>query len=168
MSSSVESFGDEALQLARAFASFGPAYFKWIQSCFAENGVSFARMKLLGVLHRAGPKIMSELSEELGVTARNVTALVDALEEEGLVRRVPHATDRRATVIELTVAGTRHGQQMTAGRHMDAIAELFRGLTHVEQQQLLEVITKLHGLLAARGFTSGCPSSEPGESSCAE
>jgi DNA-binding MarR family transcriptional regulator len=165
MSRSVESSGDEALQLARAFAGFGPAYFKWIQSCFAESGVSFARMKLLGVLHRAGPKIMSELSEELGVTARNVTALVDALEEEGLVRRVPHATDRRATVIELTAAGTRYGRQMHSGRHMDAIAELFRELTQPEQQQLLEVITKLQGLLAERGIVGSClPGDSPEQS----
>src|SRR4051812_10246420 len=90
---------DDPLSLARAFAGFGPAYFKWVQRCFADSGVSFARMKLLGALHASGPKIMSDLSEELGVTARNVTALVDALEEEKLVRRVPHATDRRATVI---------------------------------------------------------------------
>jgi DNA-binding MarR family transcriptional regulator len=156
MSRSVDASGDEALQIALAFAGFGPAYFKWVQSRFAESGVSFARMKLLGVLHRAGPRIMSELSEELGVTARNVTALVDALEEEGLVRRVPHATDRRATVIELTPAGARHGRQMHAGQHMDAIAELFRGLSQTEQQQLLEVITKLQGMLADRGFIGMC------------
>lgn len=168
MSRSVDSSGDEALEIARAFAVFGPAYFKWMKSCFAESGVSFARMKLLGVLHRAGPKIMSELSEELGVTARNVTALVDALEAEGLVRRVPHATDRRATVIELTSTGTRHGRQMTSGRHMDAIAELFRVLSQTEQQQLLELLEKLKCLLAERGFAGGCLPGEPGEADEAE
>ncbi|MBN9122862.1 MAG: MarR family transcriptional regulator [Planctomycetes bacterium] len=154
---------DDALALARAFAGFGPAYLKWIQACFAESGVSFARMKLLGALHSSGPRIMSELSEQLGVTARNVTALVDALEAEGLVRRVPHATDRRATVIELTAAGAQYGRQMASGGHMSAIAELFRGLTATEQQQLLAVIAKLRGLLAARGFEGGhlCSSSAP-------
>lgn len=148
---------DEALSLARAFAGFGPAYFKWVQTCFAESGVSFARMKLLGVLHCSGPKIMSELSEELGVTARNVTALVDALEGEGLVRRVPHATDRRATVIELTTAGTRYGRQMATGKHLEAIAELFGDLTSDERKRLLELITKLRGLLSDRGIGGGNP-----------
>ena len=148
---------DEALSLARAFAGFGPAYFKWVQKCVAESGVSFARMKLLGVLHCSGPKIMSELSEELGVTARNVTALVDALEDEGLVRRVPHPTDRRATVVELTPAGAEFGCQMAAGSHLDAIAELFRELTPTERQQLIRLITKLQGLLARRGFGGYAP-----------
>jgi|SRR5579883_193557 len=153
---------DVPLQIACAYAGFGPAYFKWVQSRFAECGVSFARMRLLGVLHR-GPKIMSEVSEELGVTARNVTALVDALEEEGLVRRVPHATDRRATVIELTTAGARYGRQMAAGGPLEAIAELFRDLTPEEQKQFLALVTKLQGLLAQRGFSGGCMASTPGE-----
>jgi DNA-binding MarR family transcriptional regulator len=104
-------------------------------------------MKLLGALHGGGPKIMSELGEELGVTARNVTALVDGLEGEGLVRRVPHATDRRATVIELTPAGAGYGRQMAAGGLLEAIAELFRGLTPDERRQLLGLVGKLHALL---------------------
>lgn len=146
---------DNALKLARAFALFGPVYYKWLRACFAESGVSFPRMKLLGALHSSGPKIMSELSEELGVTARNVTALVDALEGEGMVRRVPHATDRRATVIELTPAGAKYGMEMASGSHLDKVAELFRGLSADEQNQLHQLVTKLEGLLAARGFGPG-------------
>ncbi|HEY1191617.1 MAG TPA: MarR family transcriptional regulator [Gemmata sp.] len=146
---------DDALKLARAFASFGPAYYKWLQTCFAASGVSFPRMKLLGALHKSGPKIMSELSDELGVTARNVTALVDGLEGEGLVRRVPHATDRRATVIELTPAGAKHGLEMGAGGQLDKVAELFRELTADEQEQLFKLLAKLEGCLAARGFGGG-------------
>src|ERR1700689_4436603 len=93
---------DHPTLLARSFAGLSPAYFKWVKSRFTQEGVSFARMKLLGALHRMGPQIMSGLSDELGVTARNVTALVDALEKEGLVRRVPHEKDRRATFLQMT------------------------------------------------------------------
>ncbi|QEG31900.1 Transcriptional repressor MprA [Gemmata obscuriglobus] len=141
--------------LARAFASFGPVYYKWLRACFAESGVSFPRMKLLGALHSSGPKIMSELGEELGVTARNVTALVDALEGEGLVRRVPHTTDRRATVIELTPAGAKYGLEMASGGHLDKVAELFRALSADEQEQLRRLVAKLESLLAGRGFGTG-------------
>lgn len=154
---------DLASQIARAFAGFGPAYFKWVQSRFAKDGVSFARMRLLGALHKMGPQIMSGLSDELGVTARNVTALVDALEEEGLVRRVPHITDRRATVVELTPNGAEFGCRMAAGGHLEAIAELFRDLTPSEQRQLLRIVTKLQGLLSQRGFGGGFPSADSEE-----
>jgi DNA-binding MarR family transcriptional regulator len=115
-------------------------------------------MKLLGALHH-GSKIMSELGDELGVTARNITTLVDALEEDQLVRRVPHATDRRATVIELTAAGAKYASQMATGAPLEAIAELFRGLTPDERKQLLGLVTKLHGLLIERGISGGHPCS---------
>jgi DNA-binding MarR family transcriptional regulator len=114
-------------------------------------------MKLLGALHRLGPQIMSGLSDDLGVTPRNVTALVDALEREGLVRRRPHETDRRATVVELTQEGAEFGCRMTSGRLMEVIGELFQDLTATEQQQLLTIARKLQTSLAKRGFGGDCP-----------
>ena len=162
MSSDYSMPPDNTTLIARAFAMLNPAYFKWVQSCFAKEGVSFARMRLLGALHRMGPQIMSGLSDELGVTARNVTALVDALEKEKLVRRTPHESDRRATVVELTQEGAEFGCRMASGRVMEAIGELFRDLTTTEQRQLLQIATKLQELLAQRGFGGGCPIGEDG------
>ena len=45
---------------------------------------------------------MGDLSSALGVTARNITTIVDALEREGLLMRKPDPTDRRAILLELT------------------------------------------------------------------
>ena len=39
--------------------------------------------------------------------------------------------------------------------HLDKVAELFRGLSADEQNQLHQLVTKLEGLLAARGFGPG-------------
>ena len=100
------------LRLVDEFAGFGPSYMKWVRSRLRDRGLTYARMRLIGALHCGGPRIMSSISDELGVTRRNVTALVDALEEEGLVRRQPHPTDRRATVIELTGEGERTADAM--------------------------------------------------------
>src|SRR5918997_2840474 len=92
---------ESTLRLVDEFAGFGPSYMKWVKSRLQDRGLTYARMRLLGALHSHGPQIMTSISDELCVTRRNVTALVDALEIEGLVRRRPHPTDRRATVIEL-------------------------------------------------------------------
>ena len=43
--------------------------------------------------------------ETLGVSARNVTGLVDALAETGFVTREPHPTDRRAALVSFTDHG---------------------------------------------------------------
>jgi len=108
-------------------------------------------MRLLGTLHCKGPQIMSDISEDLGVTRRNVTALVDALEEEGLVRRMPHPTDRRATIIELTGLGMERTESTYNG-YRAGVAELFTALSEEEQQELIRVLESLREVLRREGF----------------
>lgn len=47
----------------------------------------------------------AEIGVETRVPAANVTYHVDVLQQEGYVRRVPHASDRRITLVELTDEG---------------------------------------------------------------
>ena len=49
-----------------------------------------------------------------------MTALIDALEAEGLVRRAPHPTDRRATLVSLTKRGAAATARMAAERQQAA------------------------------------------------
>lgn len=48
---------------------------------------------------------MSDIALDLGVTSRTITTMVDALEREGLIERVPDANDRRAISLVLTEQG---------------------------------------------------------------
>jgi len=48
---------------------------------------------------------MSDIAFDLGVTARTITTMVDALEQDGLVERVPDKQDRRAISLVLTEEG---------------------------------------------------------------
>jgi len=138
------------LRLVDEFADFGPSYMRWVKSRLQDRGLTYARMRLLGALHCGGPKIMSDISDELGVTRRNVTALVDALEDEGLVRRRPHPTDRRATVIELTPEGERTTGAMY-GEHREAVSELFSALSGEDQRELARLLGVLRDALRREG-----------------
>lgn len=137
------------MELVEAFSAFGPEYLKWIRSRLRDSGITHARMRLLGALYFGGPQIMSSLSEELGVTRRNVTALVDALEGEGLVSRSSHPTDRRATVIELTEAGERKAR-ITHEIYRKLVSELFETLSEEDRRELLRIIGLLKGELRRR------------------
>src|SRR5579885_2081359 len=90
--------GDTGLgrELVEAFGSFAPHWVKWVHLSAAPAGITPARLRVLGTLYADGPQIMHDLSDRLGVTPRNVTALVDGLEADGLVERRPHPSDRRA------------------------------------------------------------------------
>jgi len=77
-------------------------------------GISFARSRALRRLARE-PMSMGELAAMLGTDPPNMTGIVDDLEDQGLVRRRPHPTDRRAKLVE----ATRKGKDMA--RRADAI-----------------------------------------------
>ena len=67
-------------------------------------GMSFGRTRAIRRLARR-PMSMRELADALGIDPPNATVLVDDLEAQGLVRRRPHPTDRRAKLVEATRKG---------------------------------------------------------------
>ncbi|MCW2958271.1 MAG: MarR family transcriptional regulator [Solirubrobacterales bacterium] len=67
-------------------------------------GMSFARARAVRRLART-PMSMRELAAALGIDPANATGVVDDLEVQGLVRRGPHPTDRRAKLVEATRKG---------------------------------------------------------------
>ncbi|MGW5687312.1 MarR family winged helix-turn-helix transcriptional regulator [Nonomuraea sp. NPDC003754] len=70
------------------------------------RGVSAGALDLLVRLSAAERGIsIGDLARAAGVSSRNVTGLVDTLERDGLVRRVPDPGDRRAVLAEITPAG---------------------------------------------------------------
>ena len=71
----------------------------------AQHGLSEGRLGILFRLYRCGDMPLGELADDLVTTPRNVTGLVDHLERDGLVERIPDADDRRSVRARLTAAG---------------------------------------------------------------
>lgn len=78
-----------------------------VEEVLKPFGLTFARYELLTLLHftRSGALPMAKASARLQVHPTSVTNAVDRLESAGLVRRTPHPSDRRATLVELTDEG---------------------------------------------------------------
>ena len=70
-------------------------------------GISRARASALSVLIFGGPRTVTELADAERVRLPTMSRLVRAMEEEGLVRRAPHATDGRSVRIHATAKGRR-------------------------------------------------------------
>ena len=60
---------------------------------------------MLHAVFHGGAKPMKAIAEVLGVTARSVTDMADALVAEGYLARTPDPADRRVVRLELTDAG---------------------------------------------------------------
>jgi DNA-binding MarR family transcriptional regulator len=117
-------------------------------------GLTPARTHLLWEVHRRGPSSQRTLATALDVSARNVTGLVDALEEKGFVRREPHPTDRRVALVTLTELGTRTTAEM-ARSHRQIAAHLVAGFDAARIERLLSdldtVAARLHELMDVEG-----------------
>ncbi|MFI0740654.1 MarR family transcriptional regulator [Streptomyces sp. NPDC021100] len=99
-------------------------------------GITPAQSRLLrSVAHCEEPPRMADLAELLEVVPRAVTTLVDALEANGAVRRVPDPSNRRVIRIELTEQGRETLRAMREARRA-AVEEILSPLT-AEQRDLL-------------------------------
>jgi DNA-binding MarR family transcriptional regulator len=67
--------------------------------------VSPGQYGVLMALGEAGPLGQQRLAELVGVDPRNAVPLIDALAEQGLVRREVDLVDRRRRVLDLTAKG---------------------------------------------------------------
>jgi len=85
---------------------------------------------------------MRDLGTQLETTPRNMTAIVDALEDARLVVRRRHPRDRRATIVELSAEGAREAEE-ELGPRLDAMSELFATLSAAEREQFSAVLSKL-------------------------
>ncbi len=88
----------------------------------------------------------SELSDLQGISPNTMSALINRLEANGMIRRELHPTDRRKFVIRLTPNGRqRLESQMEA--HLKHLSDLFQVLNQNERHTLNDLLSRLNGSL---------------------
>jgi DNA-binding MarR family transcriptional regulator len=70
-----------------------------------ENRLPFAHGAVLARLDREGPRTASELAAAERVRPQSMAETINDLEQDGLVARAPHPTDKRRTLVSLTEKG---------------------------------------------------------------
>lgn len=101
--------------------------------------VTMAQMHCLHEIGELGTPTMSELSEELGLHPSTVTALVDALVEQGLVQRKRDPDDRRV----VRVTHTAEGRRERLRHHREQRERLKRLLGDLSDDDLSAIISAL-------------------------
>lgn len=123
-------------------------------------GLTFARYEVLMLLlfTRRGSLPLGRIGERLQVHPASVTNAIDRLEAGGLVRRLPHPSDRRAILAELTDAGRVLAAKATDALNADVFGRV--GLTAEQQRGLVDVLTVLRA--GAGDFETGAPGATDG------
>ncbi len=98
---------------------------------------------VMEVLNRLGSVPLKKVSEELMVTGANITCVVDNLEKEEFVKRVPSKEDRRVILAELTPKGKEKLEQIWPDyvKNMSSVTSV---LNEQEQKELLKLLEKIN------------------------
>lgn len=108
-----------------------------------EHDTTLPRFDVMAALYRRRvPMSMSELSRMLLVSNGNATTVVDRLEKDGLVRRVPSEADRRTVHVSLTDMGLAQFEQLAAD-HEREVDMLFSRLTDADFDILKDILKRM-------------------------
>ncbi len=106
-------------------------------------GLTFARYEGLVLLSfsRRGSLPLGKMGQRLMIHPTSVTNIVDRLEAQGLVRRVPHPSDGRTTLAEITEDGRRLARRATAA--VNAVDFGLDVLGNRDLRELTRIVRKL-------------------------
>src|SRR4030095_9810467 len=112
--------------------------------------LTFARYEALVLLYfsRHGELPMGKMGDRLMLHPTSVTNIIDRLEQQDLVRRIPHPTARRTVLAQITEDGRQVVEKATEA--VSSIRFGVDGLTVAELDQLTDLLRKLR--IAAGDF----------------
>src|SRR5208282_4361288 len=108
------------------------------------DDLPLAQLRLCGVLS-SGPRPMSALSRELGVSHSALTQIADRLERANLVKRVAEENDRRVRCLQLTA----RGEKMMGKRREARVLRMLSVLEHLTAHERETVRASLEILVTA-------------------
>jgi DNA-binding MarR family transcriptional regulator len=127
-------------------------------------GIGPREFTLLRVVAASAGQSQQTLAERLAVPPSRMVAIVDGLEDGGLLERRPHPNDRRVHALHLTAKG-RRVLARAAQVAIEYEAQLCSELDEEERELLIDLLHKLQGeRLPLRGVHPGLAEGHPGQS----
>ncbi|MQA86835.1 MAG: MarR family transcriptional regulator [Streptosporangiales bacterium] len=116
----------------------------------ADPSLSDTQLAALGAIERNGSMTPGELAEHEKVQPPSMTRVISALEENGLIARTSHPTDRRQVLLALTEKGSALLGEIRR-RRTAWLARRLRELTPEERATLRAAVPILEKLSRAGG-----------------
>ena len=126
------------VKLARASSTFG----KLTAADIDRYGLTPPQFSVIETLGHLGPMRMGGFCSKLLTSGGNITVVIDNLEKDHLVERVPSHEDRRAILIRLTAKGEKLFKEIFV-QHAQFVTKIASVLSEDEQIQLSVLLKKL-------------------------
>lgn len=114
-----------------------------VESALRPYDLSFSRFELLRLLafSRTGALPITKASDRLQVHVTSVTHAIRRLEADGLVTRIPHPTDGRTTLVQITESGRSRVRDATVMLNKQVFADI--GMSEDQARALVASIDTL-------------------------
>lgn len=114
-----------------------------VNAVMRHHELTFARYEVLAwlAMDPESSLALSWISKTLRIPPATVTNIIDRLEGEKLVRRVPHPSDARTTLAVITARGERLATEAT--RDLNATVYECMGLSEPKRGRLLDLLAEL-------------------------
>lgn len=131
----------------------------------AKHGLSHGRFAILMYLNRNPETAVNQthLAEAYGVSKATITGLIDGLERDAMVERLPDPADRRASLVRLAPAGLAFLADFLPN-HFRGVSEMMSGLDGPDRAKLMELLCRVRAGLDRvldQGPSCGCECSAP-------
>ncbi|HET7463610.1 MAG TPA: MarR family transcriptional regulator [Longimicrobium sp.] len=113
-------------------------------------GQTSARWQVMGVVEH-GPATVAQVARALGLARQSVQRIADLLEGDGLAEFIPNPADRRAALLQLTVAGRAALRTIQTAQRAWADA-LGAEIGEDALRQASEVLARVAEVVASRGY----------------
>ena len=112
----------------------------------AQTGHVLSDFAILGALLHKGPMPINRIGEKVLLTSGSMTAAVNRMEKDGLVKRIQDPSDGRCFYVHLTQKG-RHMIKKSYAKHEKTLEKIASVLSDSERKELVRLLKKI-GLFA--------------------
>lgn len=138
-----EAPSDRLVRALRGFTNEMEAYISGVSREAAMHRTDMSALAVVMDRARQGERTTpGQLSAELQLSAPATSAVLDRLERLGHVRRVPHETDRRSVIVEITDGALAVGGAMFA-RLSQEMRPVFEEHPEAELERLTDLVEDL-------------------------
>jgi DNA-binding MarR family transcriptional regulator len=111
-------------------------------------GIGALAYRVVRLLHDQESLTISELSQQLAVSPPTLVAIVDGLEQKGMVERGHDARDRRRTPLALTAIGQTMIAQIPVVDEEDCLLQGLASLGIDKRRELVDLLRELTGAMS--------------------
>lgn len=137
---------EEKIAVVRRFNRFLTRNIGVLREGLLHSPYSLTESRIIYEIANREQLITADLSKDLGLDPGYLSRMIDRLEQQGLVEKVPSQSDGRQRLLHLTLEGKK-ASSLLDSRSREEVSEMLNNLSEQEQNRLIQSMNTIEHLL---------------------